>query len=144
VGIQRGSADQKEWGLENTRFANFDLNKFQMEVLNQPIPEATVTASYSLGKYAKASGKRMFFDLNPLSKRKYIPPPVEDRKTDFLQQSAFTEKDSLVFTFPERFNVEYLPEGSSFESKFGTYESQVIRDEGKLTYIREFVLWKKR
>ncbi len=142
--LQRGQADQKGWVLENSDFANFQLDDYKMDWQSLPVPEATVTASYSLGRYARASGKRMFFELNPLSKRNYIPPAVEDRKTDFLQNTAVTEKDSLVFTFPERFNIEYLPEGTQFESKFGSYESKILRDEGKLTYIRKFVLWKKR
>lgn len=142
--LSRGGKDQKDWLLENTGFANFNLIDFSMESLNRPIPEATVKANYELGKYARVSGKRMFFELNPLSRRKYIPPKVENRETDFLQNQTFTERDSIVFTFPERFNFEYLPEGTAFESKFGTYRSEVSRDEGRLIYKREFVLWKKR
>lgn len=142
--IDKGAKDQKEWVVENTAFPNFDLNDYTMTKVNDPLPEAIITAEYDVSKYAKVSGKRMFFAVNPLNRVEYLPPETPDRQTDFIQEEAFTELDSVVFRFPEQFNFEYLPEGVSIESKFGTYTSEIKQEPGRMYYKRKFVLWKGR
>lgn len=142
--VDKGAKDQREWVMENTSFPNFDLNSYTMTKVNDPLPEAIITAEYDVSKYAKVSGKRMFFAVNPLNRVEYLPPKAPDRQTDFIQGEAFTELDSVVFRFPEQFNFEYLPEGVSIESKFGTYTSEIKQEQGRMYYKRKFVLWKGR
>uniref|UniRef100_UPI004047B5EA DUF3857 domain-containing protein n=2 Tax=Roseivirga sp. TaxID=1964215 RepID=UPI004047B5EA len=142
--LSYGEKDTKEWILNNTDFANFQLVDYTTAVDKSPIPSATITANYEVPKYAKLSGKRLSFNLNALSRQKYNLPKVDDRKTDFIWPEAVTEVDSVTFNFPGQFNFEYMPSNTEITSKYGEYTSSITKEEGKVIYTRKFVVWKKR
>ena len=140
--VEKGSNDQRTWVMENTQLPDFELKAYDMTLEKSELPVATVSAAYNINKYAKVTGKRLFFGVNPLNKVSRWPRKVKERETGFVLKQAFTEKDSVTFNIPEGYNFEYIPEGAEIESPFGRYSSSVKTEEGKLVYTREFVLWK--
>ena len=128
--------------MENTQLPDFELKAYDMTLEKSELPVATVSAAYNINKYAKVTGKRLFFGVNPLNKVSRWPRKIKERETGFVLKQAFTEKDSVTFNIPEGYNFEYIPEGAEIESPFGRYSSSVKTEEGKLVYTREFVLWK--
>jgi hypothetical protein len=80
----------------------------------------------------------MFLTPNLMTKTTYIPPKVENRKSDVVIRSGFFHIDSIHYSIPENIYAESLPESKKFNSSFGEYEAHFKLDQGKLLYIRKF------
>lgn len=130
--------EQKKWIEETTDIPSFNINSFKMENRKAKIPTAVVKLDLQLNRYATVNGKRMFLTPNLMTKTKYIPPKVDNRKSDVVVRSGFFHIDSIHNVIPESIYAESLPENKKFNSSFGEYEAQYKLDQGKLLYVRKF------
>lgn len=134
---------QKKWMMENSGFSNFDLLSYQLSLEEkEELPEAIIESAYSLNKYARASGKRLFFELNPLSEY-YEPVSKPDSISNmviFELEEGVTKIDSVSFSVPKGYRFEYLPEGGEYKSDFGSFESIITTGDGIISFTRKLVL----
>ncbi len=133
---------QKKWVLENSGFSNFDLNSYQLELVKGDLPEAHIRSSYDLNKYARVSGKRLFFELNPFAESYQLVSKTDSLLKDefFEVKDGITKIDSVTFRVPENFRFEYLPEPGEVSTSFGSFESQVENETGVVRFIRKVVI----
>lgn len=134
--INYGADDQKKWIQSNTHIPSFDIGTFSMTNKKDIIPSAIVNVNYVLNRYATVSGKRIFFSPNLMNRSTYIPEKIENRKTEVVLRTPFTEVDTIRFTLPEEVYPEFMPEPFVIKSKFGEYQSSFKVDQGSLIYIR--------
>ena len=142
--VEKGEMDKKNWVANNTQIPNFDLVSYDFKVFKKPIPEVIVESYYEVSKHGKLTGKRLFFSVNLMNRIERLPKVVDDRETDFIQDKVFTEIDTVTYSFDPSYKFEYVPEDVKLDSKFGEYESTTLQQEGKLTFIRRYVLKKGR
>jgi hypothetical protein len=140
-----GNSDkQKKWVEKNTEIPNFSVNRFSIAERKDKIPSATINLDLTLDRYASVSGKRLFISPNLMNKNSFVPPKIEERKTDVVLASNSIDLDTINYSLPENLYPEFLPEPVKLYSKFGEYEVSFKFDAGKVTYIRRMKVWKGR
>ena len=130
--------NQKKWVLNTTSIPSFDLNNFAFINKKERIPTAILNLDLNLNRFATVSGKRLFLTPNIMNRSTFIPEKVENRKTDIVLHSAFTDIDTIRFSVSEKIYPEFLPEPIKIESQFGVYESSFIHNSGQVIYIRKY------
>jgi hypothetical protein len=136
-----GNSDgQKKWVLNNTAIPVFDVVSFSVTDKNGPIPEATVSLNLTLNKLATLSGKRLFLTPNLMNRSSFIPPKLESRKTPVILRNGFTDIDTITYTVSDLIYPEFLPQPVKVKSRFGEYESSFNLEQGKVVYVRKFIM----
>lgn len=128
--------EQKKWLYSNLDISGFELQNIDFDQKKQPVPELYGNLEITVERFANTSGKRLFFQPNVFNKLGKISIPQNDRKHDFVLNYPFMDADTIEFQIPVGYHLEYIPEPVVLESDFGKYESKVLTDEGKITYIR--------
>lgn len=132
-----GESEQKKWLYKNLDLPSFDLVEFKFASQESFIPELSADIEVYISRFASVSGRRLFFQPNVYNKSYSISIPQKERKYDFVLTYPYEDIDTVKFSIPEGYHMEYLPEKKLIESPFGQYESQVISEEGTVWYIRK-------
>ncbi len=138
-----GEVKQKKWLYDHLDLKGFELLDFKFDQKKQVIPEVSAEINVSIKRFASVSGKRLFLQPNIINKSSKISIPKKERKYDFVLDYPFEDSDTIRIQIPDGYHLEYIPEKVSIESPFGSYESQVISEEGKITYLRSYSLVKE-
>ncbi|MEO1052005.1 MAG: DUF3857 domain-containing protein [Bacteroidota bacterium] len=136
--LYEGSEEQKKWLYRFVDIPSFEIKDFELSQDKGRIPTAQVALSLNLKRLASVSGKRVFLSPNLMNKISYIPPAVEDRKTDVVFRNAYYDSDTVRYHIPEGIHPEYVPEPVSITSQFGEYNAEVTVEQGVVTYIRTY------
>lgn len=129
--------DQKKDLLEDISIPGLTIPSFKFDAEKKQIPEALETLEMTAEKYASKTGTRLFIPLNMMNRRKTAPANVENRKMPVVQKYAFHDRDSVVFSLPEGYQIESVPKDKSISSEYGNYTSTVSVNGNKAVYIRD-------
>jgi hypothetical protein len=133
---------QKKWLQKNTDIPSFDITSFSMTNKKDRIPSAIVTVDLTLNRLATISGKRLFITPNLMNRSSFVPEKVENRKTNVLINTSYTDFDTIRYHLPQELYPEFLPEPLKLKSRFGEYEATLKLDQGNVVYIRKMVIHK--
>ena len=97
-----------------------------------------MTSDLTLRRFASASasGKRLFLTPNLLNRSTFVPEKLDSRKTPVVQNTGYTDLDTISYKLPEELYPEFLPPQMKFQSRFGEYESSFKVEQGRLVYTR--------
>jgi len=137
-----GESEQKKWLYKNLDISNFELMEFKFDHKSQIIPELNANINLIVSRFAAVSGKRIFFQPNVLNKSYAMAIPQKERKYDFVLNYPYEDIDTVEINIPQGYHMEYIPETTSIDSRFGHYQSKIISQEGKVVYIRKHVMTK--
>ncbi len=132
--------DQKKQLYKRMHIPSFEINQFSFSQQKDRIPSVTENLSLSIRKCAAQSGTRMFLTPNLMNVESRTFPKAENRKTDFVITTSYQDIDTVVYTLPKGYGIEFVPENSRIESQFGTYMTTLQSKEGEITYIRQIVI----
>ncbi|MBC6988261.1 DUF3857 domain-containing protein [Hymenobacter sp. BT491] len=132
------ASEQKKKIAESLALANFSITKLNLAATPFPgLPAVTETLALALPNYAAASGKRIFLNINLLSKTSAIVPPVGERQSEVWLSHAYSQADTIRFHVPAGVKPESLPAPVQLTTAFGTYTTQVqALPDGTLQYVR--------
>lgn len=130
--------EQKKWIYQQTRIPSFEIVKFSLEEKKERLPSVTEKLDLDLRQSATISGKRMFLTVNLMNKWRYVPEPIENRKTDIIRTMAFLDEDNITYELPAGYALEYKPQDVVYKSEFGDYKASIKVDGQKVTYTRVF------
>lgn len=102
------------------------------------IPEMEISYSFLTKEYAKVSGDRIFFDINPFSKSLYSDRG--ERKNEINISIGRTICDTVRVEIPEGYLIESLPSSSSIKSDFGVLDTIVAADDQSVCIVQKIVL----
>ena len=104
------------------------------------IPEFKLGYAYEVKDYGKASGERIFMDMNPFAKRMYSDRTA--RANDMEVDEGMTVIDSISVRLPAGYIPESLPSCNVVESQFGLFKTEVSYDEdaAQVEVIQSLVL----
>jgi hypothetical protein len=103
-----------------------------------------VSLDLNLKKLATVSGKRLMITPNLLNRSSFIPEKIENRKTEIVRNSCYSDYDTIRFHIPEEIYPEFLPEPVKVKSRFGEYEASYKIDQGLVVYTRKIIVYKGR
>jgi len=92
--------------------------------------------SFTASSIADKMGEMLVLELNKLNKQTYIPKRVFDRRSDVLMQRSCIESDTIEYTLPQGYRLDSPIKPITIKTEFGTYQSKVEFNDGKLIYIR--------
>ena len=118
------------------------IREHALHITDAPVPEAILSLQIVAYNLASVSGQRIFLPLNRLDRFPFLPHNGKERKTSVELIRSRTFCDTLTYAIPERWTVEFLPEGKDISSSFGEYHSAVGLYAGKITFTRYFTLKK--
>lgn len=138
-GIQNLSVkEQKEFLNKSYSLSGMKINNLNFDFDKDEIPSVKESISMSIPKFASLSGKRIFIDLNVFDHSEYVPERNSERKLPFKTTDESVEIDSISFNIPSGYKIESLPRPRIYETKFGTYSSEVKQDGENVVFIRKF------
>jgi hypothetical protein len=108
-----------------------------LQNIKAKIPSAIISAELGLDRFATVSGKRIFLTPNLMNRNTFVPEKIEQRKTEILRQTAYTDVDSIHFQLPEGIYPEFLPSDVELKTRFGEYHASFKLDQAKLVYYRK-------
>ena len=115
-------------------------DNFTQYVDSSYIPEMQISYSFLTKEYAKVSGDRIFFDINPFSKSLYSERG--DRKNEIQIGSGRIICDTVRVDIPEGYVIESLPSSSTIKSDFGALDTIISADEQYVFIIQKIVLYR--
>jgi hypothetical protein len=129
--------DRKKIIYNKIPIPNFQLEKFNYEVVKKPVPEVYENLEIIAINYASMLGDRMMMPLNIINKIEYVPKKTAERKSDIMIRRSIMDVDSVVYVVPEGFGIDKLPDNVEFASVFGSYSAKVSQHGNNVLYTRE-------
>lgn len=130
-------ADQQKKELyDMIDIKEFILNNYKFTEIQGIHPEIDLDLDISLNRYTSKTGSRIFLPLNLMNKTSFIPDKLDERKNDIYVRMAYLDTDTIVYTIPEDFRIEFLPEDQEITSVFGRYHSHVEADGNRIMFVR--------
>ena len=134
--LPMGVEDQKKWLYKNLNLPSFQIDNIDYLSSGEESPEVTQSLDIFVRKKASVSGKRLFLQPSLLNQITQVPDLIEDRQTDIVIKYNRIWNDTIVYSLPERFHPEYIPDGVALESPFGSYSVDFVQEAGQIKYIR--------
>ena len=130
--------EQKKKLLRDISVPEFVLNTFHIGTsLTDHEPAGEIDLDLKVNRYVKVSGDRVFLPLNLMNRFSAVPKTLKYRERDVYFSTCFTDTDSIEYTIPEGYEIEFIPAVTDLSYDFGDYHSEVIKDGNKLLYIRK-------
>jgi transglutaminase-like putative cysteine protease len=135
--IQATPEERENWVKEQFTAPNISLHSFSIQGLENRSPEIVTDISASLLRYSSVSNDRIFFHPSIISRRTYIPPPVDKRLSPVRFPYPYKNIDSLWYTLPSHYIPETIPPALNVQTTFGSYSSKSISlGDTAVLYIR--------
>ncbi|MFZ5973614.1 MAG: DUF3857 domain-containing transglutaminase family protein [Bacteroidota bacterium] len=135
--INKGYEEQKRWIQNNIPIPAFNISHFKMELQENRVPKVNLTIELELKGFGSITGSMLIFNPNLTNKSSFLPPKQSERKNLIVQPYNQVETDSLIYSLPKDFHVEFLPSPVTIESDFGKYEASFLHTNASLIYIRK-------
>jgi hypothetical protein len=120
---------------------SYNLGKYSYREKKDLVPSVFEDIEMTLPNYCSASGNRMFFVPDLMTRFGKVPSVSSARISPVHIKRPYIEKDTVVFNIPAGYRVEQVPENKSIKTKFGEYRSSVSYDKTRLIFMREFKLF---
>ncbi|MBI9036253.1 MAG: DUF3857 domain-containing transglutaminase family protein [Bacteroidales bacterium] len=137
-----GLEDQKKALYKSIKLSDFTINKLVIEQEKKRIPESELELELSIKNYLSKTGERLFMPLNLMNRKTYIPKKLKERKTPIVLDYPYSDTDTIYYTLPANLMIESLPKTVNLNTEFGKYSSQIIVNENRVTYIRNYEMYK--
>jgi transglutaminase-like putative cysteine protease len=115
---------------------DFKIDSFYYKDYPDINPKGEEYLYLKLTNYASLSGNRMFIVFNLMNRFDDIPQKDDNRKNPIAIYNDYIHTDSLIYTIPEGYHIELLPENTSILSDFGTVKYSFRHEGNKVVYTR--------
>ena len=132
--------EQRKWMVKNSSLPSFQLNNFTIKNDKKPIPVATIDETSISRNYCSFTGNYMLLPLNTIDTQEAIKKMVKKRTTDFVIPRATIDLDTLTYTIPADYKIDFLPAPKRITTPYGDYTSSAKVEDKKIIYTRKFQL----
>lgn len=131
--------EQMDYLKKKFNLPTYSVNSFQYkEDYSDRLPVIFEILDLSVNNYAHLTGKRIFINLNVLSRSTTKLPDENERKLDFQFKAEFKENDSVEIEIPKGFSPETPLKDISMETKYGRYLNHYNIHNNRIYYSRIF------
>ena len=121
-------------------FSNINNIKFsKIEVLNnKEASKFEENLEFTASNYVSFSGDQMLIPINAFSQGIYVPKRISDRKLPIKIKRSYIDLDEVEIKLPQNYSIEYMPETTEVQTKFGTYSITISKvNENTYLYSRK-------
>lgn len=111
-------------------FDSYDIGTF--------VPEMKISYFFRTNEYAKVSGDRIFFDLNPFAKM--LHSERAERVNRIVMGRGRMLSDTVRVEIPSGYEFESVPESSTISTDFGVLSTEVHVDGSAMSLVQTIVL----
>ena len=90
--------------------------------------------------YATSTLERILFKPNIFNQNLYIPKRYRNRRLPLEIQRGYKDEDNFIFTIPNGYEIEALPNNISIKNKFGEYKIEINNIDNQIIYKRRFLI----
>ncbi|MDI1257616.1 MAG: DUF3857 domain-containing transglutaminase family protein [Flavobacterium sp.] len=91
--------------------------------------------------YASNTGGKLMFVLNAFNVNNNSPKRYRNRENPFEIKRGFYDYDEIIIDLPSEYDIEAMPGNFEVKSKFGEYNTQILKNiDNTLTYKRTLLI----
>jgi hypothetical protein len=136
------NTEKEKMVVRRIKLPSFSLKHFNYTENRSKTPSFDENLEISFSNYLNNMGDVILLPVNFMSKLKYIPEKVRNRKTEMCIRRSSVENDTVIYHLPINLEATELPGTSQISSKFGKYIASTNLKDGKINYVRHFELFK--
>lgn len=114
---------------------SFDKIEMKNVINDRDNAVARYELDFKAGNYSKTAGNSMLFRAVPIFTN-VIYKNDEARELPFELQQSFQDDYEITFTVPAQYKLDEIPENVSFNSEFGSYQLNFVRNGTELKVNR--------
>ena len=101
----------------------------------------TQEVSVSSKNYGSFINGKFIFKPNAFNTNNYVPKKYRNRRHPFILNRGYKDVDEVIFTVPEGYSADFLPEPVEVETKYGSYKATVEPlQNNSFSYHRELII----
>ena len=125
------------WAIRSLAHPNVKVNGYTISGLEVHQPVVSMSAEFSIPRFASASETRLFFLPNVMERRSWVPPDLSQRLTPIFFEYPYLDVDSILYVLPTGFKTEATPLPVELKSPFGTFsEKSVVLGDTAIKFVR--------
>ncbi|MDX8340265.1 DUF3857 domain-containing protein [Draconibacterium sp. IB214405] len=122
----------KEGGINGATYKNISYTSEESQ-----LPTATRIREIEVARYAAKMGDRFFMPVNIINQSSTTPKREKNRTYPFRMNLSYSDVDNVQMQLPEGYTIEYLPEGATITSDFGSFQYALKADGNTISYMRK-------
>ena len=126
----------KEYLEKSLTLSTYDINKFSYKETKSALPFIEESLDITVPNFASISGKRIFITPNILNRSGNQLTYDSLRKSDFVFNYPYRDKDEISIEIPEGYEIEAKPKDRKLETPFGKYILTTKLVDNKVIYSR--------
>ncbi|MCO5948991.1 DUF3857 domain-containing protein [Mucilaginibacter flavidus] len=119
---------------------NMDIDDFELNQDKSFDPATTEKLKLHARDFATLNDGKIYFSLNPINRKGYVPRQVRNRTTDVYFNEGYTDNDEITYTIPKGYRLEKMVLNEKLDKPFGNFTATMELKGDKLTYKRKFQL----
>jgi len=136
--IWSSKKEQAEIIQRKYRIPGIIFNEYEYHVEDSSDINASETLSFKVKGFASQTGRRLFVPFNPFVQKLSVPSKSKKRLTKVFIDESYTHIDTLKYSLPRGFSIEFLPKTKTISNKFGLYSTSASVDGDKVIVIRKY------
>lgn len=134
--------DRKKAIIKDIDVANPTLNSYNISIGESEKPTLIKYMDFSAANYLTKVGQLTFFKVNMLNSLGTAPRYARNRKNGVYIKRNFSENDSLVYSIPENYKIESIPQSKELNSPYGYYQTIIEQVDNQVIYKRTLHIYK--
>jgi hypothetical protein len=132
--LSESKPDERQlWLSDQIGFSAFSLNAEEYEFnRTDHIPHASASFEIQLRDFAATSRSRLFVSLSFFSGLSFVTNEPFDIELD----KAYQQLDSVKIEIPADYQIEFLPQTRQINTRFGSYNSRIMPENGYIYFTR--------
>ncbi len=136
--------EQRKGYYKRSGLADSRISSLKYTLSGDFLPQGTEEVDLFIPAFASRSSNRYFMPAVLPDRVNRVPAYTSARTSPLVIRNEFTDRDTLEFSLPEGFVIEFKPEKQVIETKFGSYSLIVENIGDKLVCIRSFSIYANR
>ncbi|MBB6501850.1 DUF3857 domain-containing protein [Pedobacter cryoconitis] len=128
--------EQRKKLMNNLGIPNMEISSASFLQPDKTSPKIEEDIVLNSSQMLTQGGDKLFLTLNLLNRRESVPAKVENRKTSFSVPYGYRDTDEIIYTLPEGYKAEFVPQDILLESEFGKYTAKAVLKDNTIVYTR--------
>jgi hypothetical protein len=138
--VKEARLEQFVNGLLRRGNNKFAVEQFEISGEKDRDQNLEMTYKFAINDYLKKVGEEIYINLNLNKRLQNSSIDIEKKKLPIERDFLNTASHLVRFEIPEGYEVNYLPENTSYENDLFSFDIQYSQDQNKVTLQKEITI----